>query len=57
MKTESNSLKDQFRDVVAEARMLLPGLQALFGFQTVAAFNQRFTEHSAWAPASRRCYC
>lgn len=24
--------------------MVLPGIQALFGFQLVAAFNQRFTE-------------
>ena len=24
--------------------MVLPGIQALFGFQTVAVFNQRFTE-------------
>jgi hypothetical protein len=44
MKTELNSLKDQFRNVVEEARMLLPGLQALFGFQTIAVFNQRFDE-------------
>ena len=44
MQTESNSLKDQLRNIIDEARMLLPGLQALFGFQTVAVFNQRFTE-------------
>ncbi|WP_070266808.1 MULTISPECIES: DUF6328 family protein [unclassified Duganella] len=44
MLTESNSLKDQFRNVVEEARMLLPGVQALLGFQTIAVFNQRFTE-------------
>lgn len=28
---------------IEEARMVLPGIQALFGFQLVAAFNQRFT--------------
>ena len=28
---------------IGEARMVLPGIQALFGFQLVAAFNQRFT--------------
>src|SRR4051812_7034985 len=27
-----------------EARMILPGIQALFGFQLIAVFNQRFTE-------------
>ena len=31
---------------IEEARMVLPGIQALFGFQLVAAFNQRFTELS-----------
>lgn len=32
---------------IEEARMVLPGIQALFGFQLVAAFNQRFTELAA----------
>jgi hypothetical protein len=32
-----------------EARMILPGIQALFGFQLVAVFNDRFTEvFGAW---------
>lgn len=30
------------QDVLTEARMVLPGIQALFGFQLVAVFNQRF---------------
>ncbi|MYN19102.1 hypothetical protein GTP81_20330 [Rugamonas sp. FT107W] len=30
------------RNIIEEARMVLPGIQALFGFQTVAVFNQRF---------------
>ena len=30
--------------VVDEARMLLPGIQALFGFQLIAVFNQTFSE-------------
>ena len=29
-----------------EARMVLPGIQALFGFQMVAVFNQRFEQLS-----------
>ena len=27
-----------------DARMILPGIQALFGFQLVAVFNERFAE-------------
>lgn len=27
-----------------ECRMMLPGIQAIFGFQLIAVFNQRFTE-------------
>lgn len=30
-----------------EARMVLPGIQALFGFQLIAAFNARYLELSA----------
>jgi hypothetical protein len=41
---EQLSLKDQMRNVIEEARMVLPGIQALFGFQTIAVFNQRFTD-------------
>ena len=38
------SLKDQAQNIHEEARMVLPGVQALFGFQLIAAFNQRFGE-------------
>jgi hypothetical protein len=41
---EQESLKDEMRNVVEETRMVIPGVQALFGFQTMAVFNQRFTE-------------
>jgi hypothetical protein len=41
---ESESLKDEMRNVIEEARMILPGVQALFGFQTMAVFNNRFEE-------------
>jgi hypothetical protein len=41
---EVESLKDGLRNVLAEARMVLPGVQALFGFQTMAVFNERFDE-------------
>jgi xanthine/uracil permease len=36
------SLKDQARSAHEEARMVLPGIQALFGFQLIAVFNEPF---------------
>ncbi|TLG71825.1 hypothetical protein [Methylocystis sp. B8] len=30
------------RGAIEEARMVLPGIQALFGFQLIAVFNNRF---------------
>lgn len=36
------SLGDQVSTIEQEARMVLPGIQALFGFQLVAVFNQGF---------------
>ena len=30
--------------LIEECRMVLPGVQALFGFQLIAVFNQRFSE-------------
>jgi hypothetical protein len=41
---EPESLKDGMRNMLEEARMVIPGVQALFGFQTMAVFNQRFTD-------------
>jgi uncharacterized protein DUF6328 len=32
----------QAEDLHEESRMILPGVQALFGFQLIAIFNQRF---------------
>jgi H+/Cl- antiporter ClcA len=42
-----DSLKDEATRVVEEARMVLPGLQALFGFQLIAVFNERFSRDLA----------
>jgi hypothetical protein len=36
------SLGDQVNSIEQEARMVLPGIQALFGFQLIAVFNQGF---------------
>ena len=39
---ENVSLKDSVQFTLDEARMILPGIQALFGFQLIAIFNERF---------------
>jgi hypothetical protein len=43
---ESEKLSDAISHLLEECRMVLPGIQALFGFQWIAFFNQRFTEVS-----------
>ena len=42
--TDKESLKEEMTSILEECRMVLPGMQALFGFQTIAVFNQRFEE-------------
>jgi hypothetical protein len=37
-------LEEAVKYALDEARMILPGIQALFGFQLVAVFNERFAE-------------
>lgn len=47
MSTQKRLRNDEPKqDVLAEARMVLPGIQALFGFQFIAVFNQRFAQLS-----------
>lgn len=55
------SLDEAARYLVEECRMILPDIQALFGFQLIAVFNQRFTTldaitwwRSPWSPCRRR---
>jgi Family of unknown function (DUF6328) len=38
------SLEQETRTVIEEARMILPGIQAVFGFQLIAIFNNGFNE-------------
>jgi hypothetical protein len=38
------SLSEEATHVLEESRMVLPGVQAILGFQLIAAFNQRFNE-------------
>jgi hypothetical protein len=37
------------RNIIEEARCILPGLQAVFGFQTIAVFNERFNDLELYA--------
>lgn len=50
---ENKQLADNFhgemRDIIEEARVILPGVQALFGFQTIAVFNDRFADLPSFA--------
>jgi hypothetical protein len=39
---KNESLETEIEQVLEEARMVLPGLQALFGFQLIAVFSERF---------------
>jgi cytochrome b561 len=48
-KSDSESLNEEMRNIIEEARVILPGIQALFGFQTIAVFNQRFVELPEYA--------
>src|SRR2546425_1602536 len=43
-KKEEISLDSAAAHVLEECRMVLPGIQALFGFQLIAVFNQGFGE-------------
>jgi hypothetical protein len=42
--SKQEDLEKAISHLLEECRMVLPGIQALFGFQWVAVFNQRFTE-------------
>jgi hypothetical protein len=44
MEMHRQSLDQAASQLVNETRMVLPGVQAILGFQLVAAFNQRFEE-------------
>jgi di/tricarboxylate transporter len=41
------SLEQEATFILEESRMVLPGIQALFGFRLIAVFNQRFAEKLA----------
>jgi hypothetical protein len=43
---QRESLSEEADHIIEEARMILPGIQALFGFQLIAVFTQRFDDLS-----------
>jgi hypothetical protein len=45
-KAETLSLAEAVTHLLEECRMVLPGIQALFGFQLIAVFNNRFEDLS-----------
>ena len=47
MQTHRESLEEEATHVTDEARMVLPGVQAVLGFQLIAVFNQRFEAFSS----------
>ena len=47
MQVHRETLEEEATHVTDEARMVLPGVQAVLGFQLVAVFNQRFQDLSA----------
>jgi hypothetical protein len=49
--SEPGALDEEMRHIIEEARVILPGIQALFGFQTIAVFNQGFVELPEYAKA------
>src|SRR5256885_10399890 len=46
-KTEEISLDSAAAHLLEECRMVLPGIQALFGFQLIAVFNEGFSDKLA----------
>lgn len=44
MQREEIGLSDALTHLLEESRMVLPGIQALFGFQMIAVFNETFSK-------------
>src|SRR5688500_4241102 len=51
MHNEQDRHDMEMRNIIEEARVVLPGVQALFGFQTIAVFNDRFEQLAYYAKA------
>lgn len=42
MERQRETLHEETRTAIEESRMVLPGIQTLFGFQLIVVFNERF---------------
>lgn len=42
--SDHDKIDAEMRKLIEEARVILPGVQALFGFQTIVVFNDHFAE-------------
>jgi len=51
---EPQGMQEATRNVLEECRMVLPGIQALFGFQLIAVFNRSFS--TILSPAEQRIH-
>jgi hypothetical protein len=51
---EPLGLKDSLSFALEEARVVVPGIQALFGFQLIAEFNNRFDQ--IFGPTAQRLH-
>ena len=51
---ETLGLKDALTFALEEARVVVPGIQALFGFQLIAVFSDRFTD--VFGPVAQRLH-
>jgi hypothetical protein len=47
--TDQDKIDTEMRNLIEEARVILPGVQALFGFQTIVVFNDHFAELPSFA--------
>ena len=47
--TDHDKIDAEMRNLIEEARVILPGVQALFGFQTIVVFNDHFADLAVFA--------
>jgi hypothetical protein len=47
--SDHDKIDAEMRNLIEEARVILPGVQALFGFQTIVVFNDHFAELANFA--------
>jgi len=50
--SQAETLKEDLSNILEQCRILLPGMQALFGFQAIAVFNERFEQLRGLSPVA-----